>query len=394
MQTTHIPNSPDFDLIYGQTNSKFNTSIKLTESDSAAGMKIYCKENYAQDLYEMYSSHSSHSMISIKDFSEGQLCTVIAKSIDFDNKLIVTYEKHSKSSIFIPFRDFSEEPSLLVNGDYPREFKAIITKVDSGEFYASEKQCAAISYRDTLNDFLKNDKWFYVKVISLVKGGYLALYKGTVKCFLPGSHAAANVIRDFNDYLNTEIPVMIENYDSVNDLYIISYKKYIKHTLPQKVYDLEFGKKYTGILTNKPYEFGIFIEFQNYYTGLLHKSEFANYIEDTSTFKSGDVLDFYIKDIIVKKGEPRIILTNDLAKVDQEKITWQKLKNEIEGQTLNFVLNKDNFFIEITIPETNEIFKNDVNHLKGKFRIPNDGEVKILKVDTIRKTLKLDFINA
>ena len=64
-------------------------------------MKIYCKENYAQDLYEMYSSHSSHSMISIKDFSEGQLCTVIAKSIDFDNKLIVTYEKHSKSSIFI-----------------------------------------------------------------------------------------------------------------------------------------------------------------------------------------------------------------------------------------------------------------------------------------------------
>jgi ribosomal protein S1 len=187
---------------------------------------------------------------------------------------------------------------------------------------------------------------------------------------------------------------MIENYDSINDLYIISYKKYIKHTLPQKVYDLEFGKKYTGILTNKPYEFGIFIEFQNYYTGLLHKSEFANYIEDTSTFKSGDVLDFYIKDIIVKKGEPRIILTNDLAKVDQEKITWQKLKTEIEGRTLNFVLNKDNFFIEITIPETNEIFKNDVNHLKGKFRIPNDGEVKILKVDTIRKTLKLDFINA
>jgi hypothetical protein len=105
-------------------------------------------------------------------------------------------------------------------------------------------------------------------------------------------------------------------------------------------------------------------------------------------------LDFYIKDIIVKKGEPRIILTNDLAKVDQEKITWQKTKNEIEGRTLNFVLNKDNFFIEITIPETNEIFKNDVNHLKGKFRIPNDGEVKILKVDTIRKTLKLDFINA
>ena len=71
------------------------------------------------------------------------------------------------------------------------------------------------------------------------------------------------------DNLHKEIPVMVENFDSVNNLFIVSYKKYIKETLPQKVSDLSFGQKYTGTLTNNPYDFGVFVEFQNYYTGLF-----------------------------------------------------------------------------------------------------------------------------
>jgi len=385
-------NDVDIDLLFSQWTSKYNSSVKLTAADREAGLKIYCKEPYAQALYDLYTNAGSSTTIASKDLREGDLCSVIAKSVDFNEKIIYADEINSKSTIYIPFREFTEEPSLLIQDEDLREFKVIITKVEDGSFYGSEKGCASITYRDNLNEFLKNDKWFYVKVVSLVKGGYLALYKGTVKCFLPGSHAAANVIRDFNEYLNTEIPVMIENFDSANDLYIVSYKKYIKHTLPQKVYDLEFGKKYTGILTNKPYDFGIFVEFQNYYTGLLHNSEFQNYAEETSNYKSGDSIDFYIKDIIIKKGEPRIILTDSLAKVDQEKIAWQELKERIEGLTLNYTLNKEDFHAEIELPDADEIFRTDVNHLKGRIRIPHDGEVKILRIDPIRKNVKLDFV--
>ena len=269
----------------------------------------------------------------------------------------------------------------------------IITKAEDGDYYGSERKCAAISYRDNLNDFLKTDKWFYVKVTSLVKGGYLALYKGTVKCFLPGSHAAANVIRDFNEYLNKEIPVMIENYDSANDLYIVSYKKYIKHTLPQRVHELEFGKQYTGTLTNSPYDFGIFIEFENYYTGLLHKTEIANEWDSFSSMKAGDTFNFYVKDITLKKGEPRIILTDSLDKVDQERIAWQNLKKVIEGHTVNFTFDKDNFQVELEVPGYDQTFTTDVSHLKGKIRIPNSGEVKVTRVDAIRRSVKLEFLN-
>jgi hypothetical protein len=365
----------------------------MASHDSQTKTRVLCKESYAQELYDLYTGHNGAFLDISKDFSAGQLCNVVAKSIDFENKVIITEDVATKSTVFVPFREFTEEPSLLMHDQDLREFKVVITKADDGDYYGSERKCAAITYRENLNDFMKSDKWFYVKVVSLVKGGYLALYKGTVKCFLPGSHAAANVIRDFNDYLNAEIPVMIENFDSANDLYIVSYKKYIKHTLPQKVYELEFGKEYTGVLTNNPYDFGIFVEFQNYYTGLLHKTEFENYSEYCKGKKAGDQIKFFIKDISLKKGETRIILTDTLDKVDQERIAWQSLKSTAEGHLLNFVLEKDTFNVVIQLPDDAGTFRSDVNHLKGKIRIPSSGQVKISKIDVIRKNLKLEFMS-
>lgn len=382
----------DFDLLFSQGKSKYNTSVKLTDADRKAGVKILCKEPYAQELYDKYYSTGSNSAPALKDFQVGHVCKVTAKRIDFDNKMIEVQDDASLSTIFVPFREFTEEPSLLVHNEISASFKVMIYKTDGGDYLGSEKKCAALTYRESLEDFAKEDKWFYVKVTSLVKGGYLALYKGTVKCFLPGSHAAANVIRDFNEYLNKEIPVMIENYDQTNDLFIVSYKKYIKQTLPQRVHELKFGEKYTGILTNKPYDFGMFIEFQNYFTGLLHKTEFANYEEFSKGYKAGDSIDFYVKDIVLKKGEPRIILTDSIDKVGEDQLIWQSLKDRIEGKTLEYNLDKQKFVLEIELPDTGQVFTTDVNHLRGKTKVADSGEIRIYKVDTIRKQLKFDFI--
>lgn len=374
-------------------NTKYNTEVNLAKDDKHSRVKIFCKEDYAQNLYNVYLANGVTNSIGTKDFTDGQLCTVIAKSIDFQTKSIIAEEKFSKSSVIIPFREYSEDPSLLVSGESSTEFKIIITKSSSGDYYGSEKQTAAMTHRENLNDFMKADKWFIVKIVSLVKGGYLALYKGSVKCFLPGSHAAANVIRDFNEYLNKELPVMIENYDSANDLYIVSYKKYVKQTLPQRVHELVFGKKYTGLMTNTPYAFGIFVEIDNYFTGLLHQTEFENYEKFCEGLTADSTLEVYVKDIVMKKGEPRIILTDALDKVDPDKLAWQDFKNKIEGKTLRYVLDKNDFHIVVDMPEEDSTFNTDVSHLKGKIRIPNDGHVTIQRVDTIRKNLKLDFIN-
>lgn len=384
----------DTEALLNQPSSKYNTTIKLTAADKRANVKIFCKEPYAQELYDKYNAYFDGGMpASSKDLTLGQVCKVVAKQVDFDTKQIIVQDNATYTTLFIPFREYSNEPGLLIHGEADREFKVVVYKNDNGEFLASERKCAALAHRENLEEFHKTDQWFYIKVNSLVKGGYLCTYKGGVKCFLPGSHAAANVIRDFNDYLNKDIPVMIENYDQVNDLFIVSYKKYIKHTLPERIHELRFDQKYTGILTNKPYDFGMFIEFQNYFTGLLHKTEFQNYSKEIEGLRSGDAVDFYIKDIVLKKGEPRIILTTSQSLINPDKATWQALKDQTEKKEHEFEFNKDSFTVTVFIAGTRETFNIDVSHLKGKAKIPSAGSLMITQVDIIKNNILFDFID-
>ena len=382
----------ELEILFSQGNSKINNSVKLSEADRKANVKIFCKEPYAQDLYDSYfGSEAGHQLpTASKDIPVGEIRTVSLKKIDFAMSMVEMEDVSSMTSIFVPFREFSQEPSLsLLNED--RKYKVMIYKSNMSEILGSEKKCAALTLREDVEYFTKNNKWFYVKVVELIKGGYLAIYKNQIKCFLPGSHAAANVIRDFSEYLHKEIPVMVENYDSVNNLFIVSYKKYIKETLPQKVSDLSFSQKYTGTLTNNPYDFGIFVEFQNYYTGLIHKSDFENdaaFKEFSKGLRSGNQIDFWVKDVVQKKGEYRIILTTNPDSIDPVKKSWQSLKDGIENQILNYSYSKGS--MTMTLPDEQTISVSVSATVMQDHSV--DGRVLIQKVDVIKQNLGFEVL--
>ena len=384
----------ELEILFSQGNSKINKSVKLSEADRKANVKIFCKEPYAQDLYDKYfGSEAGHQLpTASKDIPVGEIRTVSLKKIDFAMSMVEMEDVSSMTSIFVPFREFSQEPSLsLLNEDKDRKYKVMIYKSNMSEILGSEKKCAALTLREDVEYFTKNNKWFYVKVVELIKGGYLAIYKNQIKCFLPGSHAAANVIRDFSEYLHKEIPVMVENYDSVNNLFIVSYKKYIKETLPQKVSDLSFSQKYTGTLTNNPYDFGIFVEFQNYYTGLIHKSDFENdaaFKEFSKGLRSGNQIDFWVKDVVQKKGEYRIILTTNPDSIDPVKKSWQSLKDGIENQILNYSYSKGS--MTMTLPDEQTISVSVSATVMQDHSV--DGRVLIQKVDVIKQNLGFEVL--
>ena len=384
----------ELEILFSQGNSKINKSVKLSEADRKANVKIFCKEPYAQELYDKYFVSESGRQLPTgsKDIPVGEIRTVSLKKIDFAMSMVEMEDVSSMTSIFVPFREFSEEPSLsLLNEDKDRKYKVMIYKSNMSEILGSEKKCAALTLREDVEYFTKNNKWFYVKVVELIKGGYLAIYKNQIKCFLPGSHAAANVIRDFSEYLHKEIPVMVENYDSVNNLFIVSYKKYIKETLPEKVSDLSFSQKYTGTLTNNPYDFGIFVEFQNYYTGLIHKSDFENdaaFKEFSKGLRSGNQIDFWVKDVVQKKGEYRIILTTNPDSVDPVKKSWQSLKDGIENQVLNYSYDKGS--MKMTLPDEQTISVSVSATVMQDHKI--DGRVLIQKVDVLKQNLGFEIL--
>jgi hypothetical protein len=71
---------------------------------------------------------------------------------------------------------------------------------------------------------------------------------------------------------------------------------------------------------------------------------------------------------------------------------WQSIKDRMEGHTVQYTFDKDDFSLDLEMPDTGQIVTTDVSHLRGKTRIADSGEVKMLKVDTIRRQLKFDFL--
>ena len=375
-----------------ETTSKYNTSVKLTPEDEKARVKIYCHEPYAQQLYDLMVSYDRTGKAAGKDLQENSVYQVRANTISFNDKMIYAEEIISQTPVVVPFREYSKDIEELANGEN-RDFLIIIYKsTKHGEHYGSERKALSISHKQDLFNHLKNNTWFDVTITKLIKGGYLALYKKEIECFIPGSHAAANVVHNFNDMLNKTLTVMVDNYDQANDLFILSYKKYVAESMPQMIEKLKFDQEYTGILTNKPYDFGVFVEIDGYFTGLVHHTEFENYDAIKKNLRTGDSLKVFVKDVTTKKDQIRIVLTLNQESVNSEKLAWQKLKEKTESRTFSYEIDAKNNSISINIDGENyevSLKRKDLEKNISRFPL-----VKVSKVDIFSRSLKFEFVEA
>jgi len=376
-----------------KTTSKYNLDVILTEEDRNSNTKILCKEDYAQELYDKMNNYSEEHGISTsacKDLEVGEVYDVVATQISFDDGVIRAHEVNSKAEIIIPFKEYESSIDDLARG-MNLNFKVMITRIDgNNDFIGSEKSCISIVYKDELFKHIEDKTWFSVKIKKLIKGGYVALYKNNLECFIPGSHAGANVIRDFSKLLDTELNVMVDNYDASNNLFILSYKKYIKHSMPDKVTELSFGKKYTGVLTNKPYDFGMFVELEGYFTGLIHSSEFENYAEAKKIYKGGSEIDCYIKNVTRKGDNYRVVLTLDPDEIDSVKRQWDELREKTENKTFEYEIDAERNSIKINID--GESVDVSLRRQDLAVNLSKYPRVRVYKVDPINKNLKFEFI--
>ena len=369
---------------------KYNTSIKLTPEDTKAKVKIFCHEPYAQELYDAMAKYENSSSVTTKDLKENEVYKVRANTISFDDKMIYAEEVGSHTPIIVPFREYSKDLNSLSSGEN-RDFLVMVYKsTKHGENFGSEKKALSVSYKQELFNNLNENTWFDVTITKLIKGGYLALYKKEIECFIPGSHAAANVVHNFNDMLNKTLTVMVDNYDQSNDLFILSYKKYVAESMSTMIGNLSFNKEYTGVLTNKPYDFGAFVEIDGYFTGLVHQTEFKDYDAIRKTLKTGDTLKVYVKDITSKGNQFRIVLTLNPESVNSEKLAWQLLKEKTEGKSFTYDIDAKKNSISINID--GESYEVSLKRKELEKNLSAFPYVKVSKVDILNKSLKFEFV--
>lgn len=311
----------------GGNRLALNPKIKVTERKT----RVYSHETYAQELFDLYSEKSSKSVR--KDLQKGDCVTVV--EIPYIDKDVMTIELLGGLTVDI---DLNREKRFIQIYGYSTtsEFAQVLSdpeireKFVSSGFYAyviESTPSLKISLwqghiKKTKDEFMEQisspSKAYTAKVLNANRGGYFVEVSG-VEAFMPGSLAAANKILDFQTLVGKEVIVMVEDFLKEMNSFIVSHKKYIEHVLPKKIDELELDRTYTGYVTGTS-KYGVFVEFDDIFTGLLHVSKMKdNTLElfKNRSFKPGDELNFYIGEVT---KENRIILTEESPEEKKKKL--------------------------------------------------------------------------
>lgn len=293
------------------------------------GMTVYCHADYAEELAEAYAKHSLGLDWNnlTKDLIDGNVypCKVVTLTeteafaqTDSGQTICIDLkrEKRDSEKLGIGGIDFSIGSRL----------QAYVRKTNNGYFGSVVEQYIKSLKAELFDQIKKETTAYKSKIESINKGGYIVDICG-IKCFMPGSLAAANKITDFESYIGKEMHVMVEGYVEAKDIFIVSYKKYISKIMEQKIQELDLTKKYKGSITGTS-PFGVFVEWEEIYTGLIHKSEFES-DDKLSNLSAGDEIEFYVKEI---KENNKLTLTLD--KPLERNVILYELESQVEEGTV------------------------------------------------------------
>ncbi len=290
-------------------------------------IRVYSHEEYAPSLYSLYLGTNPEHLEFSKDLQDGGTYRCRISSINGDSALAYT---SSGQTIFIDLKKEKKDAERLnlqeVDFSISTQVEAVVREI-GGTYYGSVIEGYVRILKVEFFDQIKEASVAYpAKIESINKGGYLVDISG-VKCFLPGSLAAANKITNFESYLGKTLYVMIDGYVEAKDIFVVSYKKYLNKIMDQKIKELDLTKKYKGSVTGSS-PFGLFVEWEDVYTGLIHKTEFEN--EIVQGFRPGDDIEFYVKEV---KDDNKLTLT--FGSPVEKTLKIYQIKAEIEDGTIS-----------------------------------------------------------
>jgi len=345
-----------------------NSKIK-----SPAGSRIYCHEPYAEELAELYFASNDKFEGGSKDLSDGGVYTCTIISVKADEALAQT---DSGQTIYIDLkreRRDAEKLNITGIGFYPgEELKARVRKMN-GSYSGSIIEYYIHSLRAELFEQIKKESNAYlVKIVSINKGGYIAELSG-IKCFMPGSLAAANKITDFESYIGKEMHVMIEGYVEAKDIFIVSYKKYLNRIMDSKIQELDLTKKYKGYVTGK-----------------------CDEGNSLAALSPGIEIEFYVKEI---KDNNRLTLTLDQPL--QRNVIIQDLESQVNDGTIEPMeakvkhKRKNGALVEIQGLGLLALIPQDKLGSKGNnIRVGDDVTVIAYEVETISGKIFVKVVDA
>lgn len=312
-----------------------NTKVIKRPGDTT---RIICDEDYAQELYD----RMFNLPVSRKDFVNGELLRVTSMKINSNDEIEVTcndtdtlYFDLKKERKFMSILGFDDQDfrDWISSGEADLYIRDNFTCIEvenasqmKGSLYQAHLRTIVTEFK---NQIAKPTRAYVAKVIDKNQGGFIVEVQG-IRAFMPGSLAAANKITDFDTYIGKEIYVMIEDYLQGNGMFVVSYKKYLETILPSRLSELERNQRLTGTVTGTS-KYGIFVEFDEVFTGLLHTAEMSPETLDKFSggeYRAGDDISVWLKDI----RDNKLILTENDPSIRQNEM--EEIRERVEGNMI------------------------------------------------------------
>lgn len=375
----------DWAALEAANGRKFNKKIKAKYPEA----KVYCHEPYAMEMYEALQK----SEVVSKDYKDGDIFKIVNIKYVTENTLLFALNNGLSVDV-----DMSKERKYCAAFNAtPEEFVSWASE-NPNDYLDTEPEIMLMGSRSGIRGelgkahIIKTQKEFiqqitqanlaYVaKVIEKNKGGFLVNVCG-VEGFLPGGLAAANKIIDFDSYIGKTIMVMVEDYLQDTKTFVFSNKKYLSKILPTKMAELDLDKKYEGTVTGSS-KYGVFIEFDEIFTGLLHTSKMSEETKERFNnrgFKPGDTISFWIKEI---SNDNRIIISEEdptAKRAEMEEFKTNNIGTVLNGKVLKNI--PFGTLVKIEKDLVGLISKNEIKSKKKNFQ---PGDDVIVSVDSVKK---------
>lgn len=298
--------------------------------------------------------------------------------------------------------EMSEEEAANLKDSFKPgdEIYVYIMEVNDGEgnVALSKTKAEQLKIWDDLEEALKEDKTFIVKVKEVVKGGLVAEVKG-VRAFIPASLASAAYVEDLNKFLGKELLVKVTEVDKEKNKIILSRKAVEAKELEEKKKilwnSLVKGEKIRGKVTRLA-KFGAFVDIGGI-DGLIHLSDLSwkRVLDPAEIVAVGDEVEVYVLDFDQAKG--RISLALKEVKMNPWNELNYKVGQIVEGNIVKVV--DFGAFVEIEpgvegLVHISEISENRVVKTSDAVKIGEKVKVKILEINEAEEKISLSMKDA
>lgn len=230
----------------------------------------------------------------------------------------------------------SSEDKICKRMSIGQEVDVLLIKIQDRPFLikGSIAELARIKVDNKMKVFYEEKTPIEAYVKEIIPAGYLLeidIDNIIIDAFMPNTLADVNKLHDTDVLLGEKINVMLETLQQDKGVYVVSRKKYLKTLIPEKIKEIRKLPRdhvFQGHVTGTR-DFGIFIQFEDCLTGMIHKANINEiYRDKINEIVPGTKIDFYIKDII--KGGSQIILTQYLKESLWDTIrVGDKLKGKV-----------------------------------------------------------------